>query len=181
MAIQGRSPIWQGEMDGLCGLYAAINACNQLMRLNDDQKEELFATGIDYLDEKKGRLKNTILEGMSQTRLQGVLKRFRDYAKSLDKTLITRKIAEDANNITGLWTLLKKHFSLDSEQRVAIVGLSGYFNHWTCVVKISEKTIHLCDSDGMQRIYKSVCTCGELRAKKRYSLFTGHVIGLSLE
>ena len=38
-----KDPIHQGALDGLCGLYAIINACNNIdIDLEKNEREELF-------------------------------------------------------------------------------------------------------------------------------------------
>jgi hypothetical protein len=62
-------PLGQGELDGLCGLYSAINALRLCAAshgrpLDWDQCERLFREGVDYLD-AHGRLLHGAYWGMS--------------------------------------------------------------------------------------------------------------------
>lgn len=168
----------QGRFDGLCGLYATINACNALFKMNDELREGLFAYGIDFFD-TKDKLKKTILDGMNRTQLKSLLTRAEQYlARKMDKTLVVQEITADAGNINGVWTKLGEF--LKKKKTVAIIGVSGRIDHWTCAVDITEKSLQLCDSGGMRWLYKSRCTCGEARGNHAYELWPDQIFGLSV-
>ena len=74
-----KDPIHQGALDGLCGLYAIINACNNIdIDLEESERPELFKLGICYL-EKENILKKTLLDGMVKTHIMGIIDTFKPY------------------------------------------------------------------------------------------------------
>lgn len=175
-----KDPIHQGALDGLCGLYAIINACNNIdIHLKESERQELFKLGICYLDEKK-ILKKTLLNGMVKTHVMGIIDAINPYFREKHrKTLMCERVAYDAKNITGVWNILSQ--SMELNKAAAIVGLSGMHDHWTCVVNVTDATLQLCDSDGLKQIYKRHATCGETNGSLKHVLSPREVFVLRAE
>ena len=175
-----KDPVRQGGLDGLCGLYAVINACNNLkMNLGHAERMKLFELGICYLDEKN-ILKNTMVSGMGITHVKAIIRVFKDYlVEEHGVKLISKPITANAGNINGLWTLLSQF--MEDHDGAVVLGLTGMHDHWTCVVDISDATLQLCDSDGLRRINKSYCTCGKLHGDLKHVLDVDEVLALRLE
>ncbi len=49
-------PFQQGDLDGLCGLYACINAARLLTRINDETGERLLLEAVLTLEKKSEHL-----------------------------------------------------------------------------------------------------------------------------
>ena len=175
-----KDPIHQGALDGLCGLYAIINACNNIdIDLEQGERQELFKLGIGYL-EKENILKKTLLDGMVKTHIMGIIDTFKPYfRKNHRKELKYKRVTYDAKNITGVWNTLSQ--SMELNKSAAIVGLNGMHDHWTCVVSVSDATLQLCDSDGLKRIYKRHATCGETNGSLKHVLSPREVFVLRAE
>ena len=175
-----KDPVRQSGLDGLCGLYAVINACNNLnINIGHAGRVKLFELGICYLDEKNV-LKNTLVSGMGITHVKGIVRVFKNYlAEEYGVNLISKTVTADAGNINGLWTRLSKF--MEDHDDVAVLGLTGMHDHWTCVVNISDATLQLCDSDGLRRINKSYCTCGNLYGELKHILDANEVLALWVE
>jgi hypothetical protein len=60
----------QGDLDGLCGVYAIVNALRYVLRLRDEHCRKLFAKLIKALDQDCNHLHRTFLQGMYFSQLK---------------------------------------------------------------------------------------------------------------
>lgn len=152
-------PYKQGDLDNLCGLYAALNAIRLVAAptrpLNRMEAEHLFQSGIDYLDRKRA-LADVVRHGMEYRRQHAVM----------------RHMARSASGITGVsvaveqafpkgWALTgtqaKKHAQIMSgiADRISfgsalILELRRTWRHYTVISGISPSRVLLFDSDGLR-------------------------------
>ena len=122
---------------------------------------ELFQGLLSGLGEK-GLVARTADEGI----------KFRDLGKLLDLASdqmfanygvrIHRRAAmrHDPESVDEFWHTLNQHICKE-EGRIALLGMTGKHQHWTIVLKVSDKSLKLADSMGLKRLIKSDCSIDE--------------------
>ncbi len=148
----------QGDLDGLCGVYAVVNALRHVLQLRDEQCQKLFEKLIKALEQDCSPLHPALLRGMyfpqlkrltvaaSQWHIQGQGLTFR--ARSL-------RLKRNQRTLPHLWAALDEEVGPTC---VAIVGVTGVTDHWYVVYRTTPKTLWLLDSSGQSRISRSRCT-----------------------
>lgn len=152
-------PLRQGELDGLCGVYAVINAVRLLCpEIDQAIAADLFRTLIRALPKRGGRLMDAIAFGLDVGTVRFLVKTAcactrRELEISLKaKPLRTR---EKAPRMRCVWKALQTELDTGN---VAIIGLSGRLAHWTVAYGMSAKSIRLSDSDDLKVLLRSHCT-----------------------
>ncbi|HBL54030.1 MAG TPA: hypothetical protein DDZ34_08465 [Syntrophaceae bacterium] len=168
----------QGDYDGLCGLYAALNAANALLRMNEKDREKLFKNMV-YLVSKKENFADTILNGIDADQMEELLELIISYSnEEYGRQLVKESLSTDENNAAGVWRNFSNFLNVDDEHsRIIVIGLENRCDHWTCVRKITGRSLHLIDSFGMMRINKSAITTGK-KVRKHYRIVADEVWGL---
>lgn len=149
----------QGSLDGLCGIYAIINACNLMIGGKLDRKYQvfLFCKLTNLLDD--GRPIGDIVHDGIGFRKIGELIDVASRTLAIDHGIeIERTVASKSGNgeLSVFWDNLQNHINLE-EGRVAILGVEGKHSHWTVVQKVSDKSLTLLDSDNLKQFKKSDC------------------------
>jgi hypothetical protein len=184
-------------MDGMCGIYAVMNGISVLVqnRISTNELSDLFKDLISALYRRNHRRNHRnslpiefIWEGTNVHDISLLLRTSRAFLARHDLDLLwTRPLQGNSRpaNITQYWDRLKRCFD-DCEGRcIAVIdynfdGVEGEEGHWTCVEKVTARTLRLLDSSlsihsprGIIRKY--TCTLGEKTAKKPYRLFPHNV------
>lgn len=194
-----RNPLHQGRMDGLCGIYALVNGISVLVqnRLSTGDLSELFKELVRALYRRNHRRKprngtpiEFIWEGTNVHDISLLLRTSRSFLANRGLTLTWSRPLQGAGRPATLnqyWDRLKSSFDECENRCVAIIdynfdGIDGEEGHWTCVEKVTARTMKLLDSSlsihsprGVIR--KASCTLGEKTAKRPYRLF-GHNVYL---
>ena len=170
MQFPSRSPLRQGALDGLCGVYSIVNALRLLCREIDRSKsEELFQVLLKSLDCKKNNAMTIACYGMSGLMLTRLLLLAIKHVQSeFGIEIILGKMPKGyrANaNLETIWCELSRRMN---DGGVAIIGLFGRHEHWTVALAISKKSVNLFDSDGMRVLRRAGCTTGQ--ASRRYGV-----------
>ncbi len=161
------APYSQGELDGLCGLYTAVNALRLIaagrgMPLSEDDMMKLFRHGAGFLD-SHGKLSAAVRYGL----------RWRLWIKLVDE------LASKAGRMLGSHIELAQPFRALEERPKAIVLsavsnalherkpvlalLKGEEDHFTVISCLTEKRLRLFDSYGYHKIKLAACaTEGEI-------------------
>ena len=173
MAARRLQPYRQGRLDGLCGVYALINALRLLCpRLDEDACERAFCALIRARARQTTSPLAVISGGLSRRellRLIGPWQRFA--AKEFGVTLSVSRLKVSEPSLRGIWRGLCR--ALDG-QSVAIIGLDGIERHWTVAYAATERTLRVADSCGLRVIFRSQCTVG--RTSLRYQLRPSEVL-----
>ena len=173
MAARRLQPYRQGRLDGLCGVYALINALRLLCpRLDEDACERAFCALIRARARQTASPLAVISGGLSRRellRLIGPWQRFA--AKEFGVTLTVSRLKVSEPTLRGIWRGLCR--ALDGKS-VAIIGLDGVERHWTVAYAATERTLRVADSSGLRVIFRSQCTVG--RTSLRYQLRPSEVL-----
>ncbi len=164
----------QGDLDGLCGVYAVVNAARYVLRLQDEQCQQLFEKLIKALERDCCYLHRHLLWGMSFRQLRRLVAAVSSCRLDGQKlTFDARRLSlkRDQRTLPHLWAALNEELGPTC---VAIIGLSGVDDHWCVVYRITAKTLWLLDSSGQTRIYRSRCTVRS--TSTRYCLGAGEIL-----
>lgn len=145
----------QGSIDCLCGVYCVLNATEIVIgkfaydrrrKKRKNQKLALFSDLVGYLA-KRNKLQKALTKGINQIDHPGGLldiavKSVRKY----QKLHMRKEKAFDQNPVTLDEYLEKLTDHLMQENSSVIILLSGRIEHWTCVRRITQKTLILSDS-----------------------------------
>jgi hypothetical protein len=138
---------YQGSLDGLCGAYAVINSISLMIPRID--ADTLFSSVITRMG---GRLSSIMLHGMTTAELRNlVLKPCRNFC-------IKRRVTLHYSRCTGsslddYWQTLQTHITQHGAGSI-VLGITGSYDHWTCVRRITDKTMLLADSGDWTRLYR---------------------------
>jgi len=168
----------QGRLDGLCGVYALINALRLLCpRLDEDDCERVFCALIRARAQQKCSPLTVIHGGLSRRellRLIGFWQRFAIRELGITLTISRLKVSEPT--LSGIWKGLGR--ALDG-QSVAVLGLDGLERHWTVAHAATKRTLRVVDSSGLRRIFRSQCTVA--RTSLRHQLRPSEVLVVNRE
>jgi hypothetical protein len=147
--VAAPTPFEQGDLDGLCGVYAVINAVRLAAyphrRLPTAECRGLFAALLAELAEE-GRLRGFVTHGLGPRVLARLLRGSgRWLRKQHGLTLeVHRPFAKrDEPGPEECWRVLTEH--LERPGTAAIVGSD---EHWTVIRAVTPKRLLLADSDG---------------------------------
>ena len=173
MAARRIRPYRQGRLDGLCGIYALVNALRLLCpRLDEDACERVFFALIKARTRQTASPLAVIADGLSRRELLQLIDPWQRFAaKELGIRLKVAQLKVPKSTLGGLWQSLCR--ALDG-QSVAIIGLDGVERHWTVASAATERTLRVADSCGMRVIFRGQCTVG--RTSVRYRLRLSEVL-----
>jgi len=148
-------PHFQGQLDGLCGVYSVINSIKLLENINSGESRILFNRIFAFVERRK-RISGIIREGIS----------------SRDMAYIFREVVEQEYPVSRVkpfhragkvplylyWKELQGFLAEDQRRAVIVVLESWDWGHWTVIRKATEKTLFLFDSEDHLRISRRHCT-----------------------
>jgi len=145
-------------LDGLCGIYAIINATRIIKKLKTKDSYKLFSDCLNLLEKKHKRLSPYLCEGLSSRDLSCILR----YV--CEKYFISRFKPFHKRSYVPLPEFWKKTKSfLKEKQRQVIMSYESWdFSHWTVINGATDKSLFLYDSDGNKRLYRNRCTTAEI-------------------
>jgi hypothetical protein len=159
-------PYRQGDLDGLCGVYAIVNA----VMLFCDQPTDRFADRLfrHLMRALKRDLQAnavvTVYRGMSRTTLVKLIAEACTFIKrsdgnDLEVSLMPRSSAVETQartkTLDTFWLQLRARFAPGT---VAIVGLSGALEHWSLLYRVTSKRLHFIDSSGLTSLHQREVT-----------------------
>src|SRR3954468_12333687 len=173
MAARRLKPYRQGRLDGLCGVYALINALRLLCpRLDEDACEAAFCALIRARARQAASPLAVISGGLSRRELLKLIGPWQRFAaKEFGVALTVSPLKVSEPTLRGVWRGLCRALGGKS---VAIVGLDGIERHWTVAYAATERTLRVADSSGLRAIFRSQCTVG--RTSVRYRLRPSEVL-----
>lgn len=165
------TPLQQGDRDGLCGLYSIINTvrllCPELKKVDVD---DLVFNLAEVMTERFLTPMELISWGLEIDSIRTLLRAAQDHVETVFDIQLkshTPQLRKHRPTIVDLWTRLDDKVGIG---HVAIIGLSGRYNHWTVVQRVTPKTLTLFDSDGMKSIRRNRCSLRGNRVPHRISL-----------
>lgn len=163
----------QGNLDGLCGVYAVVNSVRNLSpkRLKSVEEKELFRQLIAKLGEE-GRLEDALCHGMTVQPLGRLIDCATEFLEINWGCTISRRLAfgQAPESLQEFWGKISAHVD-DHGPGSVILGLGGKYDHWTCIAKASETALTLIDSDGIRRLHRKHCTISAAQRSRHHELW----------
>ena len=140
----------QGNCDNLCGVYASINAAllstEGLAKFSRKQVRNWFQLIIADLA-KHRKLLEVHKVGSSVELVEGYLNTIRE--QLADNVILS--YYKPFTFKTRTTTALKKLSTISQQSNKAvIIGIEGFYDHWSLVSKITSDRVFLNDSDGLK-------------------------------
>jgi len=133
----------QGSFDNLCGIYSCINSISLMV---DIDAEALFYYLIRHMS---GHLPSVMLDGLRPGQLRRlVLAACRQFCTKQRINLNYRTC--QCRSLDEYWQTLQDHIAIHGPGSVIL----GVDEHWTCIRRITSKTILLADSIDWKRLYR---------------------------
>lgn len=167
------APFRQGELDGLCGVYAIINA----LRLAFDQRsaklqrgdwQELFFALLARVDDGVGGICHVIANGMSAKRLRTIAKTAEQHLREEYELDVSTELMFTRGDHPSLVDLLVAIEESLEHGHPVIVDFAGRLNHWTVIREVTGKNLLLFDSSGLSRVARRNCQLLKRRGSKRH-------------
>ena len=159
-------PQQQGHIDGLCAVYAVLNACKLLLNHTEKQNEALFKALCQSIPDL---FPNIVFDG---TGVWGVYRLLRaataHVAKKDRKTLVWRAalMRTSFSRVESYFDRLRSDLEAAEagHRRAWIIGLNKPWDHWTVVRQVSPRQVVFYDSYGMGSYPVSSFTFNKKRA-----------------
>jgi hypothetical protein len=150
----------QGSFDYLCGIYSVLNG---LAVMSQDQIDcdQLFAKIIRRIGRQ---LPTVMLIGMSSSELRNYV-----LDVAVEHCALQYSVMPRTRSLDQFWSRLTGHVSQHGAGSV-LLGIWGTHNHWSCVKKLTERSIMLLDSMRLSRIHRTSITLD--RNERRRHLLT---------
>ncbi len=155
-------PFEQGHLDGLCGVYAIINAIHLgLYRYNDSgdnakrlalsrcAAEQLYGRLLDTLASDSKFVTEQIVLGIKSNQMISLLKVSGDWLwNKYQVQIIVRRPFHRSHNVPKSTFAQYIRRLQRQTHAVAIVGGQAPWAHWSVVSSMSKRGLHLFDSSG---------------------------------
>lgn len=164
-------PFEQGHLDGLCGLYALINAARlavsraEVDRCTNEDWEELFHVLLAGADDAIGAVRVTA-NGIKPKPLYRLAKLARRHMADQHgvKLEITRPF-KGYRQCTFEAFAGRLRTACQGTPAAMVVCLNGHLDHWTVLERVSATTLELLDSDGLSRVKLANCRLAGERSR----------------
>ena len=160
------TPLQQGDLDGLCGAYALVNAVTRLLHNRGFQRDDanrLFQRLCRTLHRRQ-RMPQAVWRGTHIDDIDGMLRTVRRFVR--DSFAVNLVVSQPfAENIPRkkdkFFRVLSGSFNLIDERKVAIIGLDRPGFHWTIATEVTARSFRLYDSGRSKRLRYGDCTLGK--------------------
>jgi hypothetical protein len=148
------APYCQGDLDGLCGVYAVVNAVDCLCGpLAKADAQRLFKCILQQL-EAKTSLAQRCTNGLTLAEMTGILNAVicKSYPIIRYKPFHRQPSIDKAQYLQRLKDFLQQPHS------IVLIGLSGYHKHWTLIHRMTDKTLMIHDSGSIKTLAHRHCS-----------------------
>jgi hypothetical protein len=145
-------PEHQGHIDGMCAVYAVLNACKLLFDHSEKRDAQLFKALCEGVPDLFPKI---VYDG---TEVAGIL-RFLQVAKTWTNDIHRRQLICSQPTHRKTIATVEEYFvdmrsaldSGDGERKAAIIGLGKPWDHWTVVESVGRRRAVFFDSWGFPR------------------------------
>ncbi len=150
-------PLRQGELDGLCGLYAVVNAARVLCPELDDEASRQLFRAIYRTAENFAQTVSFAHDGLGFDDLVRLLTEAQELLSSTRAIVIAVKTLPLAGppSLAKLWGSMTDELR---DQAVLILGLSGLEDHWSVAHRATPEALQLIDSSGLKTLPRAKCS-----------------------
>ncbi len=147
------SPLQQGQLDGLCGVYAVLNAVNYLHGpLRQARLKQLFEQFLRQLATKRCVIERIIRYGTIGQDISGLLQLANQhYTVERRKPFHLQPTIE----FEGFWVQCQQF--LRHPHTIILIAIGGTHEHWTLVYRMTANTLYLYDSCQLKTLAKKHC------------------------
>lgn len=155
-------PYRQGELDGLCGLYAGINAVRWALRdvgakISIDDWQTLFTVMLAAAEDRTGAYTATAF-GIGTKSLLAMLKVARQHLADEHGIAVTVRRIGKRDEPLSLPAMLARLAELAAApQSAVILSLCGHLDHWSVLRRVTATSLELFDSYGFARVAIANC------------------------
>ena len=169
---RARSPLQQGNLDSLCGVYAIINAircvCPKVSNGHAHWLFELLNRTLAKQNPSHAKNGSMAYRGLNRRELRRLIEVAREnLAFKFGIRFRVERLPRRGKRrwrLAELWSLLDGQISLGG---VAVLGLGGCHSHWSVAIQVTPKQLRLFDSDRLRTIRRQRCTVGHTRTRIR--------------
>lgn len=162
-------PYRQGALDGTCGLYAIINAIRLAVRLKVDVCDSLYMELARAADRSWGFC-NVIEYGLSANEVSCLLGKARQYLERHENLKLSWRKPFHKKPCT-MSEFLHRIDAHQSQGGSVLIGITADDEHWTVIRKVTPRSLHFFDSDGMKQVSLSrLGLCKQAASRKIHYL-----------
>ena len=143
----------------------------QRARLKRAECQQLFIEICGVLA-GEGRLAEALAEGTTIRTFQRMTRAAHAWLKC-ERGIELQSVHAFGSAPRGLdqyWSRLLDHWRSYGSGSI-LLGMSGRYDHWSCVRSMSDRAISLMDSDGIHLLRRDHCTVAEYTELRRYVLW----------
>lgn len=169
----------QGDCNGLCGLYALLNACQLMHAHRIAEDADLVMAGFFMALEEKRNAANIMLNGVGLQEIIHIIHRF---LMPNYKIKYRRLFAKRANvSLPEYWWSCEKFLRQEKHSAVIAAFENWGTMHWTTIGKMTSKTMSVLDSGPKQleAIHREQCSMHGSLTQMKYSFLPTRTIFLS--
>jgi hypothetical protein len=168
-------PLKQGQLDGLCGLYAGINALRLLLAaerpLSSRETKRSFRAGVRALS-KRERLAAAVLNGIPDKTWRKLLVKLAGSATAGTGPVIAiSQPLQHRTRVSRTELMEIIETAIDSRQPV-VISLSGKHRHYTVVCGYTPGRFLLFDSSSLSWLKRELCGPSQSRREWRHEIDT---------
>jgi hypothetical protein len=179
------TPLQQGDLDGLCGAYALVNAVTHLLHNKGFQRDDanrLFQRLCRTLHRRQ-RMPQAVWRGTHIDDIDGMLRTVRRFVReNFAATLVVSRPFDRGipRKKDRFFRVLSKSFNSINERKVAVIGLDRPGFHWTIATEVTARSFRLYDSGRSKRLRYGDCTLGK-SMRTRQTIVAAETRILSIE
>ena len=167
----------QGDLDGLCGVYAIVNAVAHLCpALAVTDCERLFEVLMGAVRADDERRRPTATRGVERRQLLRLMRTAFEHVECRHGIALVVRVVPKATarawSLDTLWHFLSARLG---DACVATLGLGGRYDHWTLATAMTARQIRLRDSDGLHVINRAHCST-RASSQRRFTITADMVI-----
>jgi len=157
-AASDLKPLRQGELDGLCGLYAVINALRLGMAetapLTNARSRELAGLAIDRMYRWR-RPSSNISCGMDPKHQRALANLIAQHVSGVEADVVFERCTLDRHaSIDDAFSWVEQSLQ---QGKPVLALLSGAHDHFTVIRGITDRSLVLFDSAGRTRLSRAHC------------------------
>jgi hypothetical protein len=175
-------PSWQGQYDSFCSIYAIINGLRLVLApiapLSEEECERLFRFGVRLLAERD-ELVACAQDGLELPSYQIVAHAMANHVGQHSSAMVVVEQLFASDDGVSLVDLVDAVRAAIDRQCVALVSLTGTYDHYTVICGYSPARLRLFDSYGYAWINIAACDVAKPSATARHRIDTSSLLAFS--
>ena len=176
-------PLRQGELDGLCGVYAAVNALRMLLAakrpLSPSEIDTMFHEGLRVLD-KRDELGWAVNYGVSKSSWVRMVRKMAAAAEATTGLPVMQRLPFAEQRRPSRQQLFEVIEAAIGREHPVLIALSGRHSHYTVVCGYSPTRLMLFDSNALRWLDRTCCGPRHAESDYRHRIATRSLTVLEL-